>query len=477
VRELTPKLGKRLHTSLRQHPSVDLLCFSNTHSQIPEWNTYLITTEANAEVIGQREDHHCLFDLAGLLTKEKNLVSLEDDFPLISPPFISGWFGHLSYEVGAWLESSLQLGFDKNGLPAICFRNYEASLSWHVQSKTMWLFGKSKQHAEIYLEAAEALIDEPQVSSGHISKQPSSDVSREHFQTQVQSIQDRILAGEFFQANLTRMLSIDLGDTSRAQLAGFSKRLLTQSEAPFGAILNFENTMVVSASPERFFRIEPSVEGRKIFAEPIKGTRPRHEDPELDEALKQDLVNSEKDRAENIMIADLVRNDLSRVCKDESIVADPICELRSFKNVHHLVTRVSGILRDDVSNLDALLAQFPCGSITGAPKWAAMDAIAELEQRGRGIYCGTIGYFDDRGHADFSVAIRTAVASFVPERSEQSRSAFMQDGSDISKDNGKLTGTTLTYGTGGGITILSDPEEEFTETEDKAVGFLRALQL
>jgi len=370
------------------------------------------------------------------------------------PPFTTGLIGHLSYEYSEAIEESIHLPYAKDRVPLAKFISYDATVSTHLSSGKTYIYATNEAFAdrlECFLEK-ELLRIAVESVPGRYNYSVKSDVSQTRFESQVEAIRQRILAGDIFQANLTRMINVDLGDTSRSQLAGFAERLLTQSEAPFGAILNFENATVISASPERFFRIEPTPKGRRIFAEPIKGTRPRHEDPEMDEILKKDLLSSKKDRAENIMIADLVRNDLSRVCTDESIVADPVCELQSFKNVHHLVTRISGILREDVSNVDALLAQFPCGSITGAPKWAAMDVIAELERRGRGIYCGAIGYFDDRGHADFSVAIRTAVASFGE------------------------SGTTLSYGTGGGITMLSDPEEEYLETEDKAVGFIRALR-
>ncbi len=154
------------------------------------------------------------------------------------------------------------------------------------------------------------------------------------------------------------------------------------------------------------------------------------------------------------MIADLVRNDLSRVCTDESVIVERLCELRSFASVHHLVTTVTGVLKPGLTAVDALLAQFPCGSITGAPKAAAMDLIARLEQRTRGVYCGAIGFIDDRGHADFSVAIRTATYTYTDDE----------------------PGATLRYGVGGGITTLSDPTEEYVETEDKAADFLRALR-
>ncbi len=445
--------GGELKKILTQHPCVDQLNYCDSSNKI-EWHTFLPQTAA-VDVHEVKEDGPIFFeDLNEKLKFNSSPVEPTNQQNRSFPPFTTGWVGHLNYEAAAWIEPSLDLQPSGMDFPIGCFRKYEASIAWNVDTNVMWLFGSSQGAVEAFIGELNALLQEAELADTSISiRNRTTDSSESQFQGQVSSLQQRILAGDIFQANLTRMLTVELGDASRATVAGFAERLLTQSQAPFGAVLNFPNATIISASPERFFRIEPSSEGRRIFAEPIKGTRPRDPDTEVDVANKKELLESEKDRAENIMIADLVRNDLSRVCTDESIVADPICELRSFKNVHHLVTRISGILRGDVSNLDALLAQFPCGSITGAPKWAAMDAIAELEQRGRGVYCGTIGYFDDRGHADFSVAIRTALASFSE------------------------SGTTLSYGTGGGITILSDPEEEFQETEDKAAGFLRALQL
>ncbi|MFK8056537.1 MAG: anthranilate synthase component I family protein [Saprospiraceae bacterium] len=425
-------------------PQASLLAGWEVLDGNPRWHT--LAVDADVERITSIES------LAFVLANRS--IDRSDKTEREYPPFTTGICSHFSYEAASLLEASLQLPNASGQLPILSYAAYDATVSTHVCSGKTCIYASTTAAAD-RLEAiltVELSKSHQRYENYSFDSSSESDIKQEAYQRQVEDIRQRILAGDFFQANLTRMLTADLGTVKRAQLSGFAERFLTQSRAPFGAILNFPNATVISASPERFFRIENSTEGRRIFAEPIKGTRPRHEEPNLDETAKNDLLNSEKDRAENIMIADLVRNDLSRICTDESILADTVCELRSFATVHHLVTRVSGMLKDEVSNLDALLAQFPCGSITGAPKWAAMDAIAELEQRERGIYCGTIGYFDDRGHADFSVAIRTAVASFSE------------------------SGTKLTYGTGGGITMLSDPEEEFTETEDKAAGFLRALQ-
>lgn len=290
-------------------------------------------------------------------------------------------------------------------------------------------------------------------TGSHTSGYTTSSQSPAAYAAQVQHIRDRILAGDLFQANLSREITVELPGATRADVLGFAERLLDQTQAPFGAIVQTPTQTIISASPERFFKVERLADGRlKVIAEPIKGTRPRDPDPVVDQRNADELLASEKDRAENVMIADLVRNDLSKVCTDGSITVERLCELRSFATVHHLVTTVSGILKPGLTAADAFDAQFPCGSITGAPKAAAMDLIAELEQRDRGIYCGAIGYIADDGSADFSVAIRTATVDY-------------HEG-----------GATLRYGVGGGITALSDPAQEYRETEDKAQDFLRALR-
>lgn len=282
---------------------------------------------------------------------------------------------------------------------------------------------------------------------------PVSSASAKTYRTQVAHIREAILRGDLFQANLSREIAVELPGATRADIIAFGEDLLRHLDAPFGAIVQRERDTIISASPERFFRVEGLPDERlRVVAEPIKGTRPRYANPVADEAAARELLASEKDRAENIMIADLVRNDLSLVCEDTSIQVERLCELRSFASVHHLVTTVTGVLRPGLTALDALRAQFPCGSITGAPKLAAMDLIAELEQRERGIYCGAIGYVAADGSADFSVAIRTATVTYHE------------------------SGATLRYGVGGGVTALSDPEEEYRETEDKAADFLRALR-
>lgn len=248
---------------------------------------------------------------------------------------------------------------------------------------------------------------------------------------------EAIGAGEVFQVNLSQRLRArfegDVVDLYRA--------LRRHSPAPYGAVL--PDLGLASISPEGFLEVEAG----RVEARPIKGTRRRATEPALDAALADDLATSTKDRAENIMIVDLVRNDLGRVCRTGSIQVEELAQVESHPTVWHLVSRIHGDLHDDVGYGALLRATFPCGSITGAPKVAAMQHIERLEPVGRGWYCGAVGYLS-AGSARLSVAIRTAT--------------LHPDGS-------------ADYGAGGGIVADSDPDGEHVETLDKAAAFLRAV--
>ena len=200
--------------------------------------------------------------------------------------------------------------------------------------------------------------------------------------------------------------------------------------------MNFGNLQLASASPERFL----CVRNKQVETRPVKGTRPRLSDLHKDEEIQQELLDSEKDRAENIMIVDLLRNDLSKVCGDFSIEVPQLCTLESFAAVHHLVSTVTGILLPEKTPLDLLRACFPGGSITGAPKIRAMEIIAEMEGVQRDSYCGTIGYIGFNGTMDTNIIIRTLV--------------YEED--------------KIHFNVGGGIVADSVPSEEYQETQDKA---------
>lgn len=267
----------------------------------------------------------------------------------------------------------------------------------------------------------------------------SPTVEKGEWMRRVRRVHDYIAAGDIYQANLTHAFVARWTPPPWA----FYRRLCQVSPAPFSCFLRLGDTAVLSASPECFLRIE----GRHISTEPIKGTRPRSKIEAVDKALAQELISSEKERAELVMITDLERNDLGQICNYGSVRVPSLCRLKSFAQVHHLVSTVEGTLRDEVSALQAVRACFPGGSITGAPKKRAREIIAEIEGKPRGIYTGALGWIDWNGCAVFNIAIRTLV---------------LRDG-------------MATFGIGAGIVADSDPALEYDETLQKAAGLLQAV--
>jgi para-aminobenzoate synthetase component 1 len=258
----------------------------------------------------------------------------------------------------------------------------------------------------------------------------------------VSRVREYILAGDIFQANLSQRLEAPLPDDAWS----LYRRLRALNPAPFAAWLEFGEVTVASASPERFLSLSP--EG-VIETRPIKGTRPRGTGPEHDAYLSRALADSEKDRAENLMIVDLLRNDISRVAAPGTVRVPELFALEHYSTVHHLVSTVSAQLDRRCDALDLLAAAFPGGSITGAPKVRAMEIIAELEPSRRGVYCGTIGYLSLSGALDTSIVIRTYV----------------------------VLGRRVYFSVGGGIVADSNPEQEWRETMDKARALVEALEV
>ncbi len=266
-----------------------------------------------------------------------------------------------------------------------------------------------------------------------------STFSREQFVSAVARTREYVLAGDIFQANLSQRFEAPVPDHPFALYS----RLRTRNAAPFSAYFDFGDAVAVSASPERFLRArDGGVETR-----PIKGTSSRGVNPRHDSALGEALFESEKDRAENVMIVDLLRNDLSKVCEDGSVEVPELCRIERYATVHHLVSTVVGRLRPELGPVELLRAVWPGGSITGAPKVRAMEIIAELEPTRRGLYTGSLGYLSFSGALDLSIAIRTFVA--------RNGRAFFQAGAGIVAD--------------------SDPEREYDETLLKALGMAAAL--
>lgn len=357
-----------------------------------------------------------------------------------APPFVSGIAGFAGYECGAILEPSAPGPAAAGTAPDFAFSAYDGVVCFDRLDRRAFVAAPDDRAAE----AVEAAIGaEPPPTDIAALKFAGSTFSAARYRDAVTDVIGRIADGAVYQANISHRLQFK-SDGDIDGLAVFANAI-ARSSAPHAAFLNTGGSQIVSLSPERFFSVTREDGRRIIRAEPIKGTRPRGTTPAEDEAQARDLKASVKDRAENVMIADLTRNDLSRICADGSIREEAIAELQSHATVHHLVSKISGALREDVSAADALAALFPCGSITGAPKVEAMRVIAAVEGVGRGPYCGAIGYIDDRGVADFSVAIRTAI----------------------------VTGRRVELPVGGGVTLRSDPDAEYQETLDKAAWFLR----
>jgi para-aminobenzoate synthetase component 1 len=267
----------------------------------------------------------------------------------------------------------------------------------------------------------------------------SSNFTRQEYLRAVARTKEYIAAGDIYQANLSQRLSAPLATTPFA----LCQRLTRENPAPFAAYFETPDAAVVCCSPERFLQVR----GREVETRPIKGTRPRGSTPEEDARLAAELLASVKDRAENVMIVDLERNDIGRVCEFGSVHVPELFALESFATVHHLVSAVRGRLRPEATAMDCLRACFPGGSITGAPKVRAMEIIEELEPTRRGVYTGAIGYLCFSGDMDVNIVIRTVV----------------------------VKGGTAYFQVGGGIVADSDPEAEYQETIDKGRALARAL--
>jgi para-aminobenzoate synthetase component 1 len=330
--------------------------------------------------------------------------------------------------------------------PEIAVGRYGAWAEFDRAADTLVIQGENSQSVERLQRALNA--DEgskTQPASGQAEWTPRW--TREEYLNAAKRAIEYIRSGDVFQVNLSQAFDIQLrlGDHPYDVF----RRLAQISPAPHAAYYCLgPDRVVMSNSPERFL----SVKNGKVETRPIKGTRPRHSDTDTDTALATELTSSAKDNAENLMIVDLMRNDLSRVCGPGSINVSALCELESYANVHHLVSSVEGELEPDKDVFDLIAASFPPGSITGAPKVRAMEIITELEDSPRGPYCGALGWIDQDGGMDLNVMIRTAVLERVGDRWQAVIRA------------------------GGGIVADSVPEEEYDETLTKVSALRFALE-
>ena len=372
------------------------------------------------------------------------------------PVMTAGAIGWLSYDYGrnrAGIRGQQEKSVSSvdGGLPDGRFVFYDLYLVEDLMEKRMWICTQEKLAGiSDYRKKVRTWAEESAISGGNRSSDRSeengkvvfsSDYSREGYENAIKRLIEYMKAGDIYVMNMTRRIMADgIGDPYQV-----FRYLREHNPSPFGAYLSFGEYRIVCASPERFLRVRNGI----VETSPIKGTRKRGTTPEEDRRLRQELAESEKDKSELLMIVDLERNDLNRVCVPGSVKVPRMYYIESFATVHHLISDVTGKLRPECSAVDLLDAAFPGGSITGAPKYRAMEIIEEQENSSRGLYTGTIGYLGLDGNCDFNIVIRTAVCR-----------------------NGSCT-----IGAGGGITVESDPEFEYEETNQKAAALMEALRM
>ena len=356
-------------------------------------------------------------------------------------PFRGGWFVYLGYELAGQLEPSLQLPPSSTALPIAVAVRIPAVIIVDHQAKTTTFIAEADfaDYLPIMWADSQALPRLP-LNSQALRLNLQEDLP-ELFLNGVQQIREYIAAGDVFQVNLSRTWQGELQSTHSA--VDLYQRLRQANPAPFACLAQFPAFSIISSSPERLVRVEKNV----IETRPIAGTRPRGQDAANDQALLQELISHPKERAEHIMLIDLERNDLGRVCEYGSVKVDELMVIESYQHVHHIVSNVRGHLKAGMTLGQVIRAVFPGGTITGCPKVRCMEIIAELEQVRREAYTGSVGYINHNGDMDFNILIRTM----------------------------SLQGQQLNFRTGAGIVIDSIAENELRETRHKARGLLRAL--
>ena len=372
--------------------------------------------------------------------------------PVPGIPFVGGAIGYLGYPLRQWTGASpgpgpkpspwmdLHLAFYDRATVV----DHAAGLT-HLVSTGMAERGSSRRREKQRLdllkmrEPSEGWTGRPPAASGPGSGRVKFLMAREDYLKKIHRAQEYLKAGDIYQVNLSHRIEVE-GDWSHPSLY---RQLVATHPACFSAYLPFADHSVLCASPERLVKLS----GRRVETRPIKGTRARGVTPGEDSEARSALASGAKERSENVMIVDLSRNDLGRVCAPGSVTTEDLCRVETLPTVHHLVSTVSGTLREDADRVDLVQALFPGGSMTGAPKIRAMEIIDELEGMERGIYSGSIGYFSFDGDLDLNIVIRTII----------------------------LSGRTAQLQVGGAILAESDPGAEYQETLDKARPLLELL--
>ncbi|CAI8362062.1 MAG: Aminodeoxychorismate synthase component 1 [Gammaproteobacteria bacterium] len=369
----------------------------------------------------------------------KRMMNYKSDYTDI--PFSGGAIGYLSYDLGNEYEDIENKNIDED-LPLMAFGIYDwCILIDHENKKTILVYESESNLIKIIRNSLDQKsFDEYQKKPYELSSECKSNMSYDEYRENFNKIQSYIREGDCYQINYSQRFSLSYsGDTW-----DIFNKIAPSYSSPYSAYLHMPFIDIMCFSPERFL----SYDGKIVETKPIKGTRPVSSDPKKNERAIKELSSSDKEKAENLMIVDLLRNDLGRNCEFGSVEVKKLFDIETFSNVHHLVSTIQGKISSDSSIFELIKGCFPGGSITGAPKIRAMQIINEIEPDNRSIYCGSIGYMSFNGSADLNIAIRTVIASK----------------------------NKLFFWGGGGIVSDSEVESEYKETFDKIQPLLEILK-
>jgi len=417
---------KPLHFSQKVSPVKLFSLFANQ-----PWSMWLDSCESDH--IDSRYDIIVWQPAISLITKGKNttvefygekhckepLVTEEDPFLLLKQiqqeffnnfdiesnniPFLTGAVGYCSYDLGRRVEQLPEIATKDIDTPEMAMGIYQHAIIFDNLSQQFSLLcpDSTRESIEKEINALLNNAERHESKAFQLTSPWQANITKEEYKSKFDKIQDYLLSGDCYQINLTqRFTSTYLGDEFHAYLA-----LRASNKAPFSAFIRLKDHAILSISPERFLKLNQ----QNVQSKPIKGTKVRSDDKHIDAQNAEALANSSKDQAENLMIVDLLRNDMSKVCQPGTVKVPKLFDIESFPAVHHLVSTVEGVLESNHGASDLLRASFPGGSITGAPKIRAMEIIDELEPQRRNIYCGSIGYISACGNMDTNITIRTLI--------------------------------------------------------------------
>jgi len=435
--------------TLTTHASNTEICFPTLNNEINSTSKDPSKKSTPKKTVKSTDDPLLL-----LKNLQSQLFSTNNTHPFL--PFLGGALGYFSYDLGRRFEQVPTIAKQDINLPEMAIGFYDRAVIFDKTSTTFYLIcpDKDRSNIEALLINSTKKVQAPKIQTkitAHTFQLTSTwqaNMDKANYVQKFNTVQNYLLSGDCYQINLAQRFSaLYKGDEFEAYLA-----LKAANKAPFSAFIRLDNAAILSVSPERFLQLSNG----KVQSKPIKGTMPRSHDKIQDAKNAETLKNSSKDNAENLMIVDLLRNDISRNCQAGTVKVPKLFDIESFPAVHHLVSTVEGELSSNKHATDLLRGAFPGGSITGAPKIRAMEIIEELEPHRRSVYCGSIGYLSNCGNMDTSITIRTLVCQ--PNQSTQG---------DKTK--------AIHCWAGGGLVADSTAESEYQETFDKVNCILPVL--